>query len=206
LKKTILIFCILHLGFVNLTLSQTKFVLGLSDKVGYFQSYEWPEIDSIVGFLLYNEFVPNDDTDVFFDSAYQQIAHSVRHLGDSIWLTDFWANGQLKKKTLYIDKILWWYEEVYCENGQPIYIGPSLNQIGSIIMTTYYCSGQKKSETRFLDSEPHGVFLLWHANGQLESESHFIHGSAEGEWRYWDSAGMLIRTEVYFNDKLIDSK
>jgi hypothetical protein len=181
--------------------SQAQVKIALSDtaRVSYVPAFGWEQIDSIV--FLHTLGTPPfcEDAEVYFDDELTRLAYVSRVEGDSCIAWDYWRNGQLKKKTIHLldhDRIpIWWSDEIYCENGQLIFKGPSPNVPGTHHYITWYCSGKKKREFDHMDFGAHGVITTWFENGKIESEEYYDNGNPVGVWKYFDENGKLVREE-----------
>jgi len=68
------------------------------------------------------------------------------------------------------------------------------------IWTTYYESGQLKSEFRPSEAGKTGPDYEWHENGQLAAERHWDdEGRKTGTWSTWNTDGELLSDEEYMD-------
>ena len=190
--------------------SQTKLLLSDTSIVGYYPSTEWEDIDSLV--YIHSgggDCTLCDDYLVYFDNEFQNIAYVSQSFGDTCVVQDFWRNGNLKRKTVYLKHSdgfpIWWFDEIYCQNGQVIFKGPSPNQPGKKLFINYHCNGTKKLEFYHEGMGADGKMTWWYANGKLESESYYDNNEPTGEWKYWNEDGLLIKTERYEAGKLVET-
>jgi antitoxin component YwqK of YwqJK toxin-antitoxin module len=71
--------------------------------------------------------------------------------------------------------------------------------------TTWYESGQKKTEESFVAGQRNGPYRSWYPNGQMEASGEYVMGSREGEWTYWRNDGTLMEAAsgLYRNDQRV---
>ena len=212
--KVILSLLLIVLSFT--TIAQTKLVITDTSKVEYSTEYATEGIDSIVS-IKSEEYNVNYDFcgfyEVYFDKDLRQLAYKSEAIKDSCITYDYWRNGTLKKKVIYQKKIeglegipVWWYDEIYCSNGQLIFKGPSNMQPGKKLCINYYCNGSKKLEFYLLGVGADGKMTKWYENGKIQSESYYDYDTPIGKWTYWSEDGQLEKTESYDNGKLTETK
>jgi antitoxin component YwqK of YwqJK toxin-antitoxin module len=80
----------------------------------------------------------------------------------------------------------------------------------------YWENGNLKTNASWLDAALFGSFTSYYKNGQVESKGQYKdvpvnqknhwseESSKEGKWFYYDEKGNLIRTEKYFENKLVE--
>lgn len=192
-----------------LLFSQKKLHLSDTSYVTYGPSDDSEYIDSVVFILDGVNLTYCDKYEVYYDHAFKQLAYESYSTGDSCFVKQYWRNGNLKKKTIFIeweDGIpVWWYEEMYCKNGQIVYKGPTPNQPEKFLSTYYYCNGNKRLEYYHLNLGADGKMTYWYENGQLESEMYFENDIPVGEWKYWNEDGSLKATERYKDGELVET-
>ena len=71
---------------------------------------------------------------------------------------------------------------------------------------TYYPNGTLKSEMQYKDSDVDGIAKYYHKNGKLKSSEKQVIGVLDGEKEIFDQNGNKIRTEIYYNGTLVDTK
>jgi hypothetical protein len=205
-KKQILYFLLLFACFA--TNGQDSLVIGKSDKVSYLQSEHF-ELDSIVS--VKDSGMPYSRCNsykVYFDDSLTQLAFKSFQSNDSCFYSHYWRNGGLKHLIVYkpqvdyADQYVWWYEEMYCKNGQLLFKGPSPSQPQKKHWITYHCNGNKKIEFDHLGFGPDGKMTMWYENGIMQQEFHFKNSIKVGIWKYWNVNGVLMKEELYENDTL----
>ncbi len=70
----------------------------------------------------------------------------------------------------------------------------------------YHAEGGMASEGMMKEDLWDGEWRWYHANGMLESSVTFVNGRKEGDQVFYDDAGTLLRTEVYGNGKLLETR
>lgn len=187
--------------------SQTKLFISNTSKVIYNLCLEWEDADTVVFVKRTGNLNFCDHYKVYFDKSLRNLAYSSHSSGDTCTTQDFWRDGGLKKKTVYVKQPaghpLWWFEEVYCQNGQVVFKGPSPNQPAKNLHTNYYCNGNKKVEFYNVEMGADGKMTRWFESGQVQSETYFDKNGPTGDWKFWSEKGKLIKTERYVEGELI---
>ena len=181
--------------------SQNRFLITDSIHVVFSPMPDQEDLDS-VAYIPKEGILPIcEANEVYFDAAFSRLAYKTEVIADSCISYDYWRNGILKKKTVHLlneEKLpVWWSEEMYCENGNLIFKGPSPNQPGKKHYIHYHCNGNKKVEFTQIDDNAEGALTTWYENGNVEAEMFFRNNQPEGEFRYYDENGRLETTEVY---------
>jgi antitoxin component YwqK of YwqJK toxin-antitoxin module len=52
---------------------------------------------------------------------------------------------------------------------------------------------------------PIGIFRVFYDNGQLKGKTSWLNGKKDGIWTYYNEVGMLLKTEIYGDNKLIST-
>ena len=189
-------------------IAQSKLVISDTIKVKY-KTSQWVGIDSTV-IINSNEEGYCKFYEVYFDKNFRTLAYKSVVIGDSCIEYDFWRNGKLKKKTIYlIDEVqspIWWYDELYCANGSLIFEGPSPNQKGRKHYIHYYCNGNKREEFEVENVGVYGLMRTWYENGNLQSDSYYENSTPIGKWTYYDKNQKVNKVEIYKKGELIETK
>lgn len=203
------IFLICFLGILSFNIfCQTKFVHGISDSVDYQFYYEEPELDSVT-IVMYNVqdlCIPN--IEVFFDKKMKNLAYKSWQNQDSCFTVDYWRNGNIKMKNIYVwDELAklhrWDHNEVYCENGQLIR-KCKISNTDKVFIENFYCNGQKRNQFSRTIVWITGERLDWYENGQMKmTQNYDSKGKKCGIWKYWKEDGTILKIEHYKNDTLI---
>lgn len=189
---------------------QAQVKLHLSDSmVVYSPDYDYPELDSQVFVQKASDVTFCDNYQVYFDRELTKLAYESFSKDDTCFVIHYWRDGKLKRKTLHV-KVkgipIWWYDEMYCKNGQVLFKGPTPNQPGLNHMINYYCNGQKRNEFDHNGYSAEGKMTWWYENGRVQSEQYFEYNEPNGEWKYYDEKGKLERIELYENGVLIKTE
>jgi antitoxin component YwqK of YwqJK toxin-antitoxin module len=78
----------------------------------------------------------------------------------------------------------------------------SLVACGRETRRTYFSDGSPWSETRFLDGQPDGLWIVWFKNGRKQSEGEYRLGLMRGLWKTWNEDGTLMLEATYERGKL----
>jgi antitoxin component YwqK of YwqJK toxin-antitoxin module len=54
----------------------------------------------------------------------------------------------------------------------------------------WHKTGEKRSDTEYLDDKPVGTHVWWFRNGQKECEGQYADGVAHGAWQFWHESGL----------------
>ena len=188
--------------FGHLSFSQTKLVIGQSDSVQYAPSLYNEELDSIVNVGYKGQPLFCETFEVFFDSLKTKLAFKSYTKNDTCYTINYWRNGKVKMVNNYTGPseqpvwTNWYYEELYCNNGQLIR-KTYLNSTEKVTIVNYYCNGNKKNEFSIKGPFADGKHTWWYPNGQIQSESYFKDNNKVGTWKYWDINGNLTKKEIY---------
>jgi len=107
-------------------------------------------------------------------------------------------NGQLKEVMNYVNGKFQGKGISYYENGTKSDESESIN--GTIINTTWYSDGTKRSQTTFVDHKIEGVHYEWYTNGQMKSQTTYKNNKKNGIEKVWYSNGNLKYEKMYIND------
>ena len=127
--------------------------------------------------------------------------------GNGSWVGRNTAGLEVWKK-LYADGLLskeWNYEYEYFGNGELMSSKRYNNEMNDGLFSTWYESGQKRSEGHWEDGKKVGKWLSWHSNGQLESEGSYIDDRKDGLWVSYDETGTKVSEDVYAAGELINN-
>jgi len=69
----------------------------------------------------------------------------------------------------------------------------------------WFRNGQKSSEGNFVRGTQDGCWHFWYSNGQKKKENNWKEGEREGVWINWDKEGIIIKTETYQGDVLVEN-
>lgn len=64
------------------------------------------------------------------------------------------------------------------------------------LFVDYHETGDKKSETTFVEDLAEGPFVEWHPSGEKIGEGLFARGEKVGEWKAWYPDGSKRKTEI----------
>ena len=200
-----ILYCIVF-AFFTLPKSYSQSVTIINDtlNVAYEKNYADPEIDSIVYIKNENRFT--QPWIVFYYKDKNQVAYSSSVSGDTTIMLNFWRNGNKKSKSIYIkDKdgySIWFYEEIYCANGQLVR-SSFPNKVKRQHIINYYCNGMVKNEFEKVGIGVDGGLKSWYENGNKKNEFIFKNNKAEGEWKYFNEDGTISKIEKYKNGRLV---
>lgn len=147
---------------------------------------------------------------VYYDRSNKTEAFKSVFIKDSCICYDYWRNGRLKMKTVYVknksNDFVVWYNEAYCQNGNLICRNDIYIHKHKVII--YYCNGQKKCEYVISGAVLDGLVSCWYENGRLKSQAYYKANSditriKIGKWEFYNESGGLDSTELYKDDKLI---
>jgi hypothetical protein len=190
-------------------MGQNRFLITDSIHVFYGPMPDEEDLDSVAYILKDGIFPICEAHEVYFDAAFSRLAYKTEMIADSCISYDYWRNGRLKKKTVHLlmeeNTPVWWSEEMYCENGNLKFKGPSPNQHGIKHYVHFYCNGNKKVAFTQIDENAEGAMTSWYENGLVESEMFFKNNLPEGPFRYYNESGKLYLTEVYRDGILIQT-
>ena len=73
---------------------------------------------------------------------------------------------------------------------------------GGQIQTSYYSTGQVRSEVEYREGKREGVCRRWYADGTLQAQGTYADGKMEGEWSWWlpDGSTDATRSGKYVDD------
>ena len=100
---------------------------------------------------------------------------------------EWFINGQLKSKTLYLEGYIEDLYRTWWSNGQLRSEGYSYAGVNEGKHKTWYENGKLESEKNYLDGNLRGVYKQWYENGQLKRSEN----SNTGEVKEWYKNGKL---------------
>ena len=63
--------------------------------------------------------------------------------------------------------------------------------------SSWYETGEKKSEAYYVDGLKEGLYRVWHQNGQIQIKGHYLNGEPTGVWESFDEQGNKISEKKY---------
>ncbi len=160
----------------------------------------------------------NDTTVVriFWDTTMTRIASEMRTLGDSVYTSHFYRDGQLMRRNIENRQTMkWLYTECFHRNG---HLWSSLWLALDTLqrMRSYYANGQKEREGWWHAMRAFNDWTEWYEDGQVKIEEHYERwpiveppyrmSLPVGEWRYFKPNGSLEKVEVYEEGKLKETR
>ena len=100
---------------------------------------------------------------------------------------EWFINGQLKSKTLYLEGYIEDLYRTWWSNGQLRSEGYSYAGVNEGKHKTWYENGKLESEKNYLDGNLRGVYRQWYENGQLKRSEN----SSTGQVKEWYENGKL---------------
>lgn len=70
----------------------------------------------------------------------------------------------------------------------------------------YYENGQERETTIYKFGKAHGEHFRFYKNGSVSLSGKYAGNKKIEEWKYVDEEGDWLKTEIYFNDKLKETK
>ena len=120
-------------------------------------------------------------------------------------IKETYADGKPKKVEEYIvndkgDKVL--YKETYYFPGEKKYISGTYDEAEKRngVWTSWYESGQKNSEQKYINGKEDGVYNVWHPNGKPYIKGKYKMGEKIGVWSFHDSLGNVLK-EMNFDKR-----
>tara|TARA_B100000809_G_C14903342_1_gene447060 strand:- start:108 stop:737 length:630 start_codon:yes stop_codon:yes gene_type:complete len=188
--------------------SQIETFISDTARLTYFPNSNNIEIDSIIAIKDYEK--EYSEWKIYFDKNKRQLAFESILNADTCTKIDYWRNGTIKKKTVMVkgkDSIYrWWCDIQYYQNGQLIVEWCPSKFNDKTLITRYYPNGKKQMQWTQFQIGAVGIFTWWHDNGQKESEVNFENNVEEGERKYWNEDGVLIKTEIWKDGEIVNSK
>lgn len=216
-KKYIWVIVIM-LASAGMVKAQQIAYFGDTTGLSYFNYGANMSIDSlVVDNYTYKDSIKDSICIVYYDKTNKHIAYKSHRTKDSLYIYNYWRNGQLKEfskwvKTPYVEfgyrEYSLYYDEVHCESGQLINKIYYTNKDQKNVV--YYCNGNKRFESMFLPREEgaHGEMKGWYEDGKIKMTGDrkvFSDGSVhkEGDFNYYNENGSLDSIQVYKMDTLI---
>ena len=103
---------------------------------------------------------------------------------------EFWDNGRLLNVGPY-----------YSYNGKETRDAGTLKD-GTGTRITYYVTGQKESEGKYLSGKADGLWMYYHESGRKASEGIMKDGKKQGTWKFHNSAGRLEDLIQFKDDEI----
>ena len=120
-------------------------------------------------------------------------------------IKETYADGKPKKVEEYItndmgNKVL--YKETYYFPGEKKYISGTYDDTKERngLWTSWYESGQKNSEQKYINGKEDGQYNVWHPNGKPWIKGKYNMGKEVGVWSFHDTLGNIVK-EINFDKK-----
>lgn len=113
-------------------------------------------------------------------------------------IKETYTDGKPKITEEYItndngDKVL--YKETRYFPGEKKFISGTYDeaQERNGVWTSWYESGQKNSEQKYINGKEDGVYNVWHPNGKQYIKGKYEMGKKVGVWSFHDSLGVVMK-------------
>jgi antitoxin component YwqK of YwqJK toxin-antitoxin module len=122
------------------------------------------------------------------------------HDGKKTGIWEYYDNGQLYKKGLYINGKQDGDWEYYFQNGQLRSKGSFKDGITTGIWEDYYSNGQLSRKGSYENGKEEGIWEDYYKNGKLNYRGSYENGKEEGIWEFYnDYNGNLKYRRLYNN-------
>ncbi|MFZ1632802.1 MAG: hypothetical protein WBP43_16220 [Chitinophagales bacterium] len=126
--------------------------------------------------------------------------------GGNANIVAYYTNG---KKSVEYTLVKGWYQGTYKEyfsSGKLMEEANYKNDKLEGVRKMYYANGKLESEGTYVNDQLEGVFTKYFENGQVSEVAHYIAGDLYGEKKIYDKTGKLLKTIIYYNDKIVSEK
>lgn len=116
-----------------------------------------------------------------------------------------YSNGQPKSWITLKDGIpngLW---QEWFENGKLKYNAYWKDAKGHGLWQYFHENGNLRYEESYILDIPNGISRQYYDNGKLKTDFFWLQGKKEGVWTYYSETGVVLKTEIYNDDKLIST-
>ncbi len=116
-----------------------------------------------------------------------------------------YPNGQPKSWITLKDGIpngLW---QEWFENGKLKYNAYWKDGKGHGLWQYFHENGNLRTEESYIFDIPNGISRQYYNNGQLKADFFWLQGKKQGEWTSYSETGVVLKTEIYDDDKLIST-
>ncbi|MBK8548145.1 MAG: hypothetical protein IPL63_12470 [Saprospiraceae bacterium] len=69
----------------------------------------------------------------------------------------------------------------------------------------FHENGNLRNEESYIFDIPNGISRQYYNNGQLKADFFWLQGKKQGEWTSYSETGVVLKTEIYDDDKLIST-
>lgn len=114
-----------------------------------------------------------------------------------------YPNGQPKSWITLKDGIpngLW---QEWFENGKLKYNAYWKDGKGHGLWQYFHENGNLRYEESYIMDIPNGISRQYYDNGQLKADFFWLQGKKQGVWTSYSETGVVLKTEIYDDDKLI---
>ncbi|GAB3234346.1 hypothetical protein GCM10027346_23130 [Hymenobacter seoulensis] len=131
-------------------------------------------------------------------------AGEIKPLGN---LTTSFANGKPAASETYQKGLLSGAKTYYYSSGQ-VYRKSQNNPDGQLTghLVTYYPNGKVQEDENYIFDELHGRNRYYRPDGTLEREENYRYGEKYGPTVYFDSKGKPLRTDIYWDSLIYESR
>jgi antitoxin component YwqK of YwqJK toxin-antitoxin module len=121
------------------------------------------------------------------------------------FVTENYPNGQPKSWITLKDGIpngLW---QEWFENGKLKYNAYWKDGKGHGLWQYFHENGNLRYEESYILDIPNGISRQYYDNEQLKADFFWLQGKKQGVWTSYSETGVVLKTEIYDDDKLIST-
>lgn len=88
----------------------------------------------------------------------------------------------------------------YYPSGELESMGFEQNGVRVGTWSSWYKSGEKKTEVDFVEGKKHGLYRIWHKNGRVQLMGKYDMDIPVGTWTSYDTNGVQLSQKVHKRD------
>ena len=121
------------------------------------------------------------------------------------YLTETYPNGKQKIWKTVKDGITSGQWQEWLENGKLRYNAYWKDGKGHGLWQYFHDNGKLKYEESYIMDIPNGTSRAYYDNGQLKDDFFWLQGKKQGVWTSYSETGVVLKTEIYDDNKLVST-
>jgi len=121
------------------------------------------------------------------------------------YLTETYPNGKPKTWITVKEGIANGQWQEWFENGKLKYNAYWKEGKGHGLWLYFHENGNLRYEESYIMDIPNGISRQYYDNGQLKADFFWLQGKKQGVWTSYSETGVVLKTEIYDDDKLIST-
>lgn len=121
------------------------------------------------------------------------------------YLIENYPNGKPKTWITVKNGIANGHWQEWSENGKLRYNSYWKDGKGHGLWQYFHDNGKLRYEESYIMDIPDGISRAYYDNGQLKDDFLWLQGKKQGVWTYYSETGIILKTEIYDDNKLVST-